>query len=121
MVSQRTDRVEHSDANPIGRTHQEEWSQAIRMLPYNKSEEGPPKKDWRSLFKLLAAHGQQPEREQHKLAIAIAGLTLIGCADTHRRNIGVQHVWGAEGEKIVLAPLYDCSSIEGTEWTSASG
>ena len=119
VVSQRTDRVECGDANPIGRTHQEEWSQAIRMLPYNKSDEGPPEKDWRSLFKLFAAHAQQPEHEQHKLAIAIAGLTLIGCADTHRRNVGVQHVRGAEGEKIVLAPLYDCSSIEGTEWTSA--
>ena len=24
---------------------------------------------------------------------------------------------GREGEKVVLAPLYDCSSVEGTEWT----
>lgn len=119
VVSERTDRVNRGISQALGRTHQEEWSQAIRMPPYNKSDEGPPERDWRSLFKLLAAHGHNAEQEQQKLAKAIAGLTLIGCADTHRRNVGVQHVWGSEGERIVLAPLYDCSSIEGTEWTSA--
>lgn len=117
VVSERTDRVDHRDGRPLGRTHQEEWSQAIRIHPYHKSEDDRPETDWRSLFRLLGAHGQHPETEQYKLARAIAGLTLIGCADTHRRNIGVRHVEGLEGEKLVLAPLYDCSSVEGTEWT----
>ena len=116
VVSERTDRVDHRDARPLGRTHQEEWSQAIRIHPYQKSEDDRPETDWRSLFRLLGTYGHRAQQQQHALARAIAGLTFIGCADTHRRNVGIQHVWGREGEKIVLAPLYDCSSIEGTEW-----
>ena len=115
VVSARTDRVDDMDGQPLGRTHQEEWSQAIGIHPYQKSDDRPDT-DWRTLFRLLGTHGLRPEEEQQALAKAIAGLTLIGCADTHRRNVGVQHVWGREGQKIVLAPLYDCSSIEGTEW-----
>ena len=91
----------------------EEWSQAIGIHPYQKSDDRPDT-DWRTLFRLLGTHGLRPEEEQQALAKAIAGLTLIGCADTHRRNVGVQHVWGREGQEIILAPLYDCSSIEGT-------
>lgn len=115
VVSARTDRVDRHDGQPLGRTHQEEWSQAIGIHPYRKSDDRPDT-DWRTLFRLLGAHGHHPEQQQQALARAIAGLTLIGCADTHRRNVGIRHVPGREGEKIVLAPLYDCSSIEGTEW-----
>ena len=115
VVSTRTDRIDAMNGRPLERTHQEEWSQAIGIHPYQKNDERPDT-DWRTLFRLLGTHGLRPEEEQQALAKAIAGLTLIGCADTHRRNVGVQHVWGQEGQKIVLAPLYDCSSIEGTEW-----
>ena len=117
VVSERTDRVDRRDGSPLQRTHQEEWSQAIRIRAYEKNDDDQPETDWRSLFRLLGAYGQEPEREQHKLARAIAALVLIGNADTHRRNVGIQHVWGAEGQKVVLAPLYDCSSVEGTELT----
>ena len=115
VVSTRTDRIDAMNGRPLERTHQEEWSQAIGIHPYQKNDERPDT-DWRTLFRLLGTHGLRPEEEQQALAKAITGLTLIGCADTHRRNVGVQHVWGQEGQKIVLAPLYDCSSIEGTEW-----
>ena len=117
VVSERTDRVDRRDGSPLQRTHQEEWSQAIRIRAYEKNDDDQPETDWRSLFRLLGAYGQEPEREQHKLARAIAALVLIGNADTHRRNVGIQHVWGAEGQKVVLAPLYDCSSVEGTDLT----
>ena len=117
VVSTRTDRIDHRDGTTLRRTHQEEWSQAIRIQPYQKNDDRPDT-DWRSLFRLLHTHGQHPEQQHEALARAIAGLTLVGCADTHRRNIGIQHVEGEEGTKIVLAPLYDCSSIEGTQWTA---
>ena len=116
VVSTRTDRVDGHNGSPLRRIHQEEWSQAIGLHPYQKSDDRPDT-DWRTLFQLLGKYGDRPQEEQQALARAIAGLVLIGCADTHRRNVGVQHVEGRKGEKIVLAPLYDCSSIEGTEWT----
>ena len=115
VVSARTDRVDPRDGGSLGRIHQEEWSQVIRIHPYQKNDDRPDT-DWRSLFRLLGAYGHRPEEQHEALARAIAGLTLIGCADTHRRNVGIRHVRGHEGAKVALAPLYDCSSIEGTEW-----
>ena len=115
VVSLRTDRAEQAGMPAMGRTHQEEWSQAIGLHPHEKSDDDTST-GWGTLFQLLDRYGQDPQNEQHALAKAIAGLTLIGCADTHRRNVGIQHVWKSEGERIVLAPLYDTSSIEGTLW-----
>ena len=117
VVSRRSDRMEQGEGKPVERIHQEEWSQAIGLFPYEKYIDDRPDTEWPSLFRLLQRHGQDPEREQYKLAKAIAGIVLSGNADVHRRNIGLQHVRGREGRQCVLAPLYDCSSIEGTQWT----
>ena len=116
VVSWRSDRANVPRNVPLEPIHQEEWSQAIGLYPEEKKAEGGPEQGWAGLLRLLRRHGQDPECEEHKLVKAIAAIVMMGNGDTHRRNVGLQHVWGQEGRKVVLAPLYDCSSIEGVAW-----
>ena len=118
VVSQRSDRVDQGDGGEIFTIHQEEWSQAIGLYPEEKKVDDRPETEWPSLLRLLGRYGQDAEWEQRKLCKAIAAVVLLGNGDTHRRNVGIRHVWGAEGRKVVLAPLYDCSSVEGVAWTN---
>ena len=113
VVSWRSDRANIPKNVPLQAIHQEEWSQAIGVYPEEEKMQGGPEQEWPGLMRLLGKHGHKPEVEQHKLAKVMAAIVVMGNGDTHRRNIGLQHVWGQEGRKVVLAPLYDCSSVEG--------
>lgn len=116
VVSWRSDRGQERTNGPLQPIHQEEWSQAVGLYPEEKKVEGQEGQDWPGLIRILGQYGLDPEKEQHKVVKVMAAVVLMGNGDTHRRNVGVQHVLGREGEKIVLAPLYDSSSVEGVAW-----
>ena len=96
--------------------HQEEWSQAIGMFPWDKKDGwGEWARVGRTAEATEAIWRSQAEDEQTRLVRMMAGIVLTGNSDTHRRNIGIQHIPGQEGRIIVMAPQYDCSSIDGVE------
>ena len=118
VVSRRSDRFDERDGSPLEPVHQEEWSQAIGLLPWEKKEDEGEREGWEGLLTLLGEYGgRQAEDEQAKLVKMMAGIVLTANTDVHRRNIGIQHVPGHEGERIMMAPQYDCSSIEGVPGT----
>ncbi len=105
IVIERYDR----DRTPSGiiRVHQEDFCQALAILPTRKYEnEGGP--GARAAVELLRTFSGRAQEDVQRFVDALAFNWLIGGTDAHAKNYAL--LIGAEG-RARLAPLYDIASI----------
>jgi serine/threonine-protein kinase HipA len=101
-------------AKPDGRLHQEDFCQALGIVPAVKYEnEGGPKVA--DCAALLRRHSSAPAREIIAFLDALVFNFLIGNNDAHAKNYSL--LLDGPGE-IRLAPLYDLLSTAALEGTS---
>jgi serine/threonine-protein kinase HipA len=101
LLVERYDR-EVQSANNVRRLHQEDFCQALAILPERKYQtEGGP--TLRQCFDLLRRATTTPAIEVLKLLDAVIFNVLIGNADAHGKNYSLLYT----DTGLVLAPLYD--------------
>ena len=114
VLSERRDR--HDWGGGVDAVHQEDFLQASGWGAQRKYEEQVKSEPgYAELYRMLAEHGVEPEREQGVLTRLIAACVMGANADMHRRNIGLLHETGARIPQVTLAPVYDFGSWAGLE------
>jgi len=107
LVVERYDRKEDSGSG-ILRLHQEDFCQALGILPDQKYEsEGGPKLS--QCFLLLKDKSTRPAADQRSLLSWVIFNALIGNADAHAKNLAI--MYAEKGPR--LAPFYDllCTQV----------
>jgi serine/threonine-protein kinase HipA len=103
-IVERFDREKSKDGK-ILRLHQEDFCQALNVLPDQKYEsEGGP--SLARCFALLKEESASPAADQKALLSWVAFIFLIGNADAHAKNLAI--IYTARGPR--LAPFYDLIS-----------
>jgi serine/threonine-protein kinase HipA len=106
LLVERYDRHWKSDGEPMGqklkRIHQEDFCQALRIVPERKyqNEGGPSLKE---SFALLRECSSSPVLDLNALLDAVIFNALIGNHDAHGKNFSLIY----SGGKTRMAPLYD--------------
>jgi serine/threonine-protein kinase HipA len=107
LVVERYDRKK-DPGGEIRRLHQEDFCQALGILPDQKYEsEGGPKLS--QCFLLLRDNSTRPAADQRSLLSWVIFNALIGNADAHAKNLAI--LYAERGPR--LAPFYDllCTQI----------
>jgi serine/threonine-protein kinase HipA len=103
-IVERYDRVRQMDGN-VTRIHQEDFCQALGVLPELKYErEGGPSIS--RCQQIILDHAARPAADQIKLLNIVIFNYLIGNADAHGKNFSLLY----RGSKPELAPAYDLLS-----------
>lgn len=103
-IVERYDRIKQKDGS-ITRIHQEDFCQAMGILPELKYErEGSPTIS--QCQQIITRHSAQPAADQIKFLDMVIFNYLIGNADAHGKNFSLLY----RGVKPVLAPAYDLLS-----------
>ena len=92
----------------VHRLHQEDFCQALKVLPQNKYEsEGGP--NLARCFQIVTDYSSQPLIDKLRLLKWVIFNQLIGNADAHAKNLSLLYV----KKKVILAPFYDlmCTRI----------
>lgn len=89
------------------RLHQEDFCQALGVVPEKKYEEGPASY-LASMFDLVRIHSTQPLEDIGKLWDAVTFNYLIGNCDAHLKNYALMR--SADWRELTVAPLYDLVS-----------
>jgi serine/threonine-protein kinase HipA len=106
LVVTRYDR-ETAEGGAIVRLHQEDFCQALGILPEQKYEsEGGP--SLVQCFDLLKKHSARPAADQRALLEWVIFNVLIGNADAHAKNLSI--LLTDKGPR--LAPFYDLLSTQ---------
>lgn len=107
LVVERYDRKKDAGGG-ILRLHQEDFCQALGILPDQKYEsEGGPKLS--QCFLLLRDNSTRPAADQRTLLLWVIFNALIGNADAHAKNLAI--LYAERGPR--LAPFYDllCTQV----------
>lgn len=100
-IVERYDR-ERDHEDKVRRLHQEDFCQALGILPEQKYEaEGGP--SLARCFSLLREKSTRPAADRKALLIWVVFNLLIGNADAHAKNLAIFYSKGGSG----LAPFYD--------------
>ena len=101
LLVERYDREIAADGR-VGRLHQEDFCQALGIIPENKyaSEGGPA---FRQCFELIRRACTTPARAVLRLLDAAIFNVLLGNADAHGKNFSLLY----RPQSVELAPLYD--------------
>jgi len=106
IVVERYDRIQGANGHPILRLHQEDFCQALAILPTLKYQnEGGPTPQ--AIVNLLRASSSRPEEDVARFVDALIFNWLIGGTDAHAKNYSLLL---GEGGQVRLAPLYDLGS-----------
>jgi len=106
LVVTRYDRERKKDGSVV-RLHQEDFCQALGILPEQKYEsEGGPSLE--RCFALLKAHSIRPAADQRALLGWVIFNVLVGNADAHAKNLSI--LFTDKGPR--LAPFYDLLSTQ---------
>lgn len=98
----RVQRFDRAGDPPFMRLHQEDFCQALGVLPDRKYEkEGGP--GLAESFALLDAHSMMPLADRRQLVKWLAFNLVAGNADAHAKNLALLY----HGSAISLAPFYD--------------
>lgn len=104
LLVERYDRASAADGR-IRRLHQEDFCQALGVVPENKYEaDGGPSLG--ACFELLTRASSSPARDRLRLLDAVVFDLLIGNHDAHGKNFSLLYREGTT----VLAPRYDVLS-----------
>ncbi|MDF1793118.1 MAG: type II toxin-antitoxin system HipA family toxin [Thalassobaculaceae bacterium] len=88
--------------NAIRRVHQEDFCQALGVLPRVKYEkDGGP--NLAAMIAVIRAHSLRPAKDLPQFLDAVAFNVLVGNPDAHAKNYSLLHRRGG----VRLAPLYD--------------
>jgi serine/threonine-protein kinase HipA len=100
-------RIESTQGQQYGRLHQEDFCQALAIVPEKKyqAEGGPSLKQ---CFDLLRQVSSAPVLDLRRLLDAVIFNYLIGNTDAHGKNFSL--LYGSGAREIRLAPLYDLVS-----------
>jgi len=106
LVVTRYDRERKKDGTVV-RLHQEDFCQALGILPEQKYEsEGGPSLE--RCFALLKEHSIRPAADQRALLAWTIFNVLVGNADAHAKNLSI--LFTNKGPR--LAPFYDLLSTQ---------
>ena len=101
LLVERYDRIWDED-NRLQRLHQEDFCQALQVMPDQKYEaEGGPSLP--QCFSVLSLYGLKPAADKKALLRWVIFNVLIGNADAHAKNLALLYLQ----RKPVLAPFYD--------------
>lgn len=102
--------IERYDRKDDIRLHQEDFCQALGIVPFNKyeNEGGPGLADCRDI---IEQHSQRPAADKKTLLQWFLFNYLIGNADAHGKNISLLYL--RNNPNPILAPFYDliCTAI----------
>ncbi|MFH1487952.1 MAG: type II toxin-antitoxin system HipA family toxin [Pseudomonadota bacterium] len=107
FIVERYDRA-RDDEGRLMRLHQEDFCQALGILPEHKYEsEGGP--SLAACFSLLKKNSPSPAADQKALVMWVVFNVLIGNADAHGKNLAI--LYAGRGPR--LAPFYDllCTGV----------
>lgn len=109
LATKRYDRVFSGEKHIKGmqcplRLHQEDFAQALNIMPKDKYEK-TPSMYMKKMFELLRNHSANPIEDQRALLRSIAFNYLIGNTDCHIKNYSL--LYGADLKTKRLAPIYD--------------
>ncbi len=105
LLVRRYDRVASEDPWPVVRLHQEDFCQALGLLPTRKYEqEGGP--TLLGILELLRAQSSRPLADVNRLIQWQAFNIIVGNSDGHGKNLSILR----EGFALRLAPFYDLLS-----------
>ena len=110
LLVERYDRAWSKDAGSLTREHQEDFCQALGIVPEHKyqNEGGPSIKQ---CFELVRAASSTPVIDLQALLDAVIFNWLIGNNDAHGKNFSlVYHGEISSGLQTRLSPLYDLIS-----------
>jgi serine/threonine-protein kinase HipA len=110
LLVERYDRAVSADSKSLKREHQEDFCQALGIVPEHKyqSEGGPSLKQ---CFELVRATSATPVIDLQSLLDAVIFNWLIGNHDAHGKNFSLVYRGDiASGLQTRLAPLYDLVS-----------
>lgn len=113
LLVKRYDRVDHDvalEGLPVERIHQEDFCQALGIVPELKyqKEGGPSLKD---CFSLLRRVSSTPVLDLTRLLDAVIFNYLVGNNDAHGKNFSLLYPnAGTETPQVRLTPLYDIVS-----------
>ena len=110
LLVERYDRAVSADSKSLKREHQEDFCQALGIVPEHKyqSEGGPSLKQ---CFELVRATSTTPVIDLQSLLDAVIFNWLIGNHDAHGKNFSLLYRGEiASGLQTRLAPLYDLVS-----------
>lgn len=102
--------IERYDREQSKRLHQEDFCQALGIVPFNKYEsEGGP--SFAACRKIIEQHSQRPAADKKALLQWALFNYLIGNADAHGKNISL--LYPNNHSSPILAPFYDliCTAI----------
>jgi serine/threonine-protein kinase HipA len=110
LLVQRYDRALSTDTGNLRREHQEDFCQALGIVPEHKYQnEGGP--SLRQCFELIRATSSTPVIDLQVLLDAVIFNWLIGNHDAHGKNFSLlYHGEISAGLQTRLAPLYDLIS-----------
>lgn len=106
-IAERFDRA-RDEEGAVLRLHQEDFCQALGILPeYKYESEGGP--SLARCFGLLKENSRSPAADRKALVIWVIFNVLIGNADAHAKNLAILYTSGGPR----LAPFYDllCTSV----------
>ncbi|WP_156402410.1 type II toxin-antitoxin system HipA family toxin [Caulobacter sp. Root1472] len=105
IVVERYDRL--ATATGVARIHQEDFCQALGVLPDRKyqNEGGPGLRD---ILDLLRVVSSAPKEDIESFVDAAIFNWMIGGSDAHAKNFSLLHAGGGRAR---LAPIYDVASI----------
>lgn len=106
IIVTRYDRIVRADGS-VARFHQEDFCQALGILPENKYPEygGPAAVD---IVRVLRQTGRFARENLDRFAAALFFYYLIGAPDAHAKNYALLL---ADNGDMRLAPLYDVASV----------
>jgi serine/threonine-protein kinase HipA len=113
LLVERYDRIHRQESDEkfsIERVHQEDFCQALGIVPETKyqKEGGPSLKD---CFKLLREVSSTPVIDLTRLLDAVIFNYLVGNNDAHGKNFSLLYPGAGTGDlQVRLAPLYDIVS-----------
>ncbi len=113
LLVERYDRIHRQGSDekfPIERVHQEDFCQALGIVPETKyQKEGGP--SLRDCFNLLREVSSTPVIDLARLLDAVIFNYLVGNNDAHGKNFSLLYPGAGTGDiQIRLAPLYDVVS-----------
>ena len=107
FVIERYDRTADESSGEVSRLHQEDFCQALGLLPEDKYEQ-PGRSYLRLVSELIARNSSRPAEDMRGLFTLMAFNVLIGNCDGHLKNISFlcDESWSSRS----LAPAYDLAS-----------
>jgi len=107
FLAERYDRVVDGEPETVRRLHQEDFCQALGLLPERKYER-PGGSHLKSCADLIARNSARPAEDLRQLVALMAFNVMVGNCDAHLKNLSL--LCDESWSRRILAPAYDLVS-----------